>query len=688
MTITYLCLIYCRTKYLWKHDSFLSTKLHVENCVHNFERNYDDMINGIKNKLKFKYGLCNVFLKVVPLSFCENVNKSNDRNSVKSGVASDIRSDDRCINPRDNFTESSSYLNKNIEHEEKCCSKLGTQLIFHYVKTYVKYVVNSLLYFFFFLYETFYRTFCILSKEYLEFSKEAYEYSAFISDNLLNSFVTIYKIYKQINSLDFPFTLDELSFLGSGFIFDKRGYVLTAAHNITNTDGTFVIKNEDNFYVASVLGLHRESDVCVMKINSEEQFSYIPLDSMKERLKLGDTVITYGQIQNFDKGTYSVGIVNQPRQTFSKFKNFNEQEKTCLYPFIQISNPINKGMSGSPLIDKDGNLVGMIQKKIDNYGLALPVNILKNVATHLQHEGTYKEPFLGIVLKENEQGITPVYKNSENGQKIQNVLANSPADVAGITRGDIILGINNKEIKNICEVHEILNSISDYIKKKEDLEYKPFKNISFNKLKTNLKNFLVINKKFNISDVKNVSFLGKFHIFEKIENYGVNEICIVGRSNVGKSTFLRNFIKYLINVKEHINIKVSKNSGCTRSINLYSFENAKKKKLFILTDMPGFGYAVGIGKKKMEFLKKNIEDYIFLRNQLCLFFILIDMSVDIQKIDISIVNAIKKTNIPFRIICTKSDKFSSNVEDRLQAIKNFYELETIPIHISKFSNHN
>ncbi|GAW83476.1 GTPase [Plasmodium gonderi] len=230
--------------------------------------------------------------------------------------------------------------------------------------------------------------------------------------------------------------------------------------------------------------------------------------------------------------------------------------------------------------------------------------------------------------------------------------------------------------------------IFENIKKKEDLEYKPFKNISFNKLKTNLKNFLVINKKFNISDVKNVSFLGKFHIFEKIENYGVNEICIVGRSNVGKSTFLRNFIKYLINVKEHINIKVSKNSGCTRSINLYSFENAKKKKLFILTDMPGFGYAVGIGKKKMEFLKKNIEDYIFLRNQLCLFFILIDMSVDIQKIDISIVNAIKKTNIPFRIICTKSDKFSSNVEDRLQAIKNFYELETIPIHISKFSNHN
>uniref|UniRef100_A0A8C9GF18 EngB-type G domain-containing protein n=1 Tax=Piliocolobus tephrosceles TaxID=591936 RepID=A0A8C9GF18_9PRIM len=226
------------------------------------------------------------------------------------------------------------------------------------------------------------------------------------------------------------------------------------------------------------------------------------------------------------------------------------------------------------------------------------------------------------------------------------------------------------------------------INKTEHIEYKPFKNISFNKLKTNLKNFLVINKKINISDIKHVSFLGKFHKYEDIGNYGVNEICIVGRSNVGKSTFLRTFIKYLLNVNEHKNIKVSKNSGCTRSINLYSFENAKNKKLFILTDMPGIGYAAGIGKKKMELLKKNLDDYIYLRNQICLFFILIDMSLDIQKNDIFLVDAIRQTNIPFKIICTKTDKFNGNVDERLKAIKTFYKLDTTPINISKFSNQN
>ncbi|EDL47468.1 hypothetical protein PVIIG_00704 [Plasmodium vivax India VII] len=700
---TYLWIFYCRTKHLRIQGPFPFLKLRAEQFADNFVRNYGDTINGVKHELKNMCRLCNMSLRMVHVSLCESANGGGDgtadgcertfESTFEStsdhtvGRTSEHSPEHRLSDGGHGAPAESDQLEQNTQPEKNSRSKLATHLIIHYVKEYVKYIVHSLLHFCLHLCDAFYRSLSVLPNGYLEFPKQ-FDYSSSISDNLLSSFVTIYKIYRQSNSSEFRFKLDQLAFLGSGFIYDQRGYVLTAAHNITNTEGTFVIKNEDNFYVATVAGLHRESDVCVMKINSEEQFSHIPLDPSREFLKPGEPVITYGQIQNFDKETCSVGVVNQPRQTFTKFESFCEKEQTCLYPFIQISNPINKGMSGSPLIDKHGNLVGMIQKKIDNYGLALPVNILKNVTTHLQEEGTYKEPFLGIVLREKEQSTSADYKNCKNELKIQDVLANSPADVAGIAKGDIMLTINNKRIKNICDVHEILNSTSDDIKKKEDLEYKPFKNISFNKLKTNLKNFLVINKKFNISDVKQVSFLGKFHNYEKIENYGVNEICILGRSNVGKSTFLRNFIKYLINVNEHATVKVSKNSGCTRSINLYAFENGKKKKLFILTDMPGFGYAAGIGKKKMEFLMKNLEDYIFLRNQICLFFVLIDMSVDIQKVDVSIVDAIRKTNVPFRVICTKSDKFSASAEERLQAIKNFYQLEKIPIHISKFSTHN
>ncbi|SBS90534.1 trypsin-like serine protease, putative [Plasmodium malariae] len=170
----------------------------------------------------------------------------------------------------------------------------------------------------------------IITKSFLEISNEKYYYSTSIPNNLFNSFVTIYKMYEKNNSLDFKFKVDHMAFLGSGFIYDKQA-------------DTFVIKNNDDFYFATVSGLHKDSDICVMKINSEEQFSHISLDSRREDLKQGEPVIAYGQIQNFDKETYSIGVVNQPKQTFSKFENFNENKKACLYPFIQISNPINKG---------------------------------------------------------------------------------------------------------------------------------------------------------------------------------------------------------------------------------------------------------------------------------------------------------------------------------------------------------
>ncbi|EWC77170.1 hypothetical protein C923_02166 [Plasmodium falciparum UGT5.1] len=271
-------------------------------------------------------------------------------------------------------------------------------------------------------------------------------YSFNIPNNIYNSFVTIHKYNKKNTSSEDTIKVDDLIFLGSGFIYNKNGYILTAAHNIANKEDIFVIKNGDNFFIATIIGLHKESDVCVLKINSKENLSYITLDSIRDDLKQGEVVIAYGQIQKFDKETCSVGIVNHPKQTFSKFENFNGKKQVCLYPFIQISNSINKGMSGSPLVDQHGNLVGMIQKKIDNYGLALPSNVLKNIALFLQNKGTYKEPSLEFTLK---NGST--FKKE---LKVHNILPKSSAEIAGLKKGDIILSMNKKIINNICQVRK------------------------------------------------------------------------------------------------------------------------------------------------------------------------------------------------------------------------------------------
>ncbi|VWU51808.1 trypsin-like serine protease, putative [Hepatocystis sp. ex Piliocolobus tephrosceles] len=328
---------------------------------------------------------------------------------------------------------------------------------FFYLKQSITLVVYSFINFYLFLINIFYYVSKSINKKCIEMSNQNLVSCSPPLDNLYNSFVTIYTIHKKNNILEHTFKIQNLKFLGSGFIYDKKGYILTAAHNITSLDDIFVAKNCDKFYLANVTGLHKESDVCVMKINSKEPFSHISLDSINEDLKQGETVIAYGQIQDFDKETYSIGIVNQPKQSFTQFTNFNDEQQTCLYPFIQISNPINKGMSGSPVIDKHDNLVGMLQKKIDNFGLALPAHILKNITSHLQHKGKYEEPFLGLILKEKEYAIKN-YKRVNKGLNIHEVIVGSPAEIGGLKKEDIILNINNRNIGNICDIHEILNS--------------------------------------------------------------------------------------------------------------------------------------------------------------------------------------------------------------------------------------
>ncbi|SBT82431.1 trypsin-like serine protease, putative [Plasmodium ovale] len=408
-------------KIAWKNGLFFSSVLYIPICVNDVLKHYENF--GKRVKKEKGYYIHMFFLKRVPISLCEHVRSSN--HSL----------DDVTRKKELEKGEKSPFL-KLAEYQY-----FPFELVIHFFKIPIRFIFHSVFYFYQVFYNTFYHAFHFLSKKFVHTSNEKCRHSPSMPINILSSFVTI---HKSNNTVEPFFKVDELTFLGSGFIYDRR-------------DDTFVVKNGDDFYLATVAGLHRESDVCVMKIISKESFSHISLDSIREDLRLGEPVITYGQIQKFDKEIYSIGVVNQPKQTFTTFANFNEKKEACLYPFVQISNPINKGMSGSPLLDGQGNLVGMIQKKIDNYGLALPAHILKKVALHLQRNGTYEEPFLGIVLKEREDYIKSD-KTCKKELKIHDILTNSPAEIGGLRKEDSILKINQQEIKGICEVHEILNS--------------------------------------------------------------------------------------------------------------------------------------------------------------------------------------------------------------------------------------
>ncbi|VEV59028.1 trypsin-like serine protease, putative [Plasmodium vinckei vinckei] len=436
-------------KYTWRTSIFCYSTIFIHSSVNSLLNSYND-----KEKCVYKHKRKNYFdffatisLKTIPISYCSCQLAYNcDNNNVLPTETE-----------YNNLELFKRLFFKLIQYEyfiiHKIISCINESIIF---------VLYSLANFYLYFHSAFFNICNLLSKIYHGQGNNGMLYTyPNIPYTIINSFVTIHKIYEHNRiPLKHDFKNDQLEYMGSGFIYDKRGHILTAAHNITNLEDKFVVKNSNGLYFATVLGLHKGSDVCVMKIDSKEPLSYISLDKIRDDLKQGEPVVTYGQIQNFDKETYSVGIVNHPKQTFTMFENFNENGQTTLYPFIQISNPINKGMSGSPLLDQHGNLVGMIQKKIDNYGLALPANILKNVAIHLQNNGVYKEPFLGIVFREKTftiQNSRPLTKEL----KISSILANSPAALGSLKKEDIILKMNNKDIESICDVHEILNSAND-----------------------------------------------------------------------------------------------------------------------------------------------------------------------------------------------------------------------------------
>jgi len=144
-------------------------------------------------------------------------------------------------------------------------------------------------------------------------------------------------------------------------------------------------------------------------------------------------------------------------------------------------------------------------------------------------------------------------------------------------------------------------------------------------------------------------FLGSFGTFGELPESQLPEFCFWGRSNVGKSSL----INYLCNRKQMA--RVSRTPGKTQTFNLYKMDNS-----WLIMDVPGYGFA-NVSKKLKEKWAKEIGSYLRKRSNLCLVFLLVDASIDIQKIDLDTINYLGQLGIPFHIILTKADK----TKDRL-----------------------
>ena len=245
------------------------------------------------------------------------------------------------------------------------------------------------------------------------------------------------------------------SSLGSGVIISKDGYILTNNHVVEDADEIVVtLIGDTKEYKAKVIGLDPKTDLAVIKIEAKN------LKAAKfgnsDKLLEGDIVFAignpFGVGESITQGI--VSALNKSGIGLNQYENF-----------IQTDASINPGNSGGALVDSRGALIGINSAILsrsggnNGIGFAIPSNMAKRVALSLIEKGRIDRGYIGVSISDLNNDLKEVYKN-DHGALILNIEKNSPAQKAGLKRGDLILEIDGKTIKDANDLKNLVGSIA------------------------------------------------------------------------------------------------------------------------------------------------------------------------------------------------------------------------------------
>ena len=244
------------------------------------------------------------------------------------------------------------------------------------------------------------------------------------------------------------------SSLGSGFIINKDGTIVTNNHVINNAED-IVVRVGDKEYEAKVLGADPYSDLAVLKIDTNEKFTPVKFGN-SDKARVGDWVVAIGNPFGLG-GTVTSGIISARNRDINL---------TRYDDFIQTDASINQGNSGGPLFNLDGDVIGINtaiiapgQSGSIGIGFAIPSNAASNVITQLIKYGETKRGWLGVRIQQVTKEIADVekLKNTE-GALVASVGEKSPAKKAGLKAGDIILKFDGKKIDTMRALPKLVSN--------------------------------------------------------------------------------------------------------------------------------------------------------------------------------------------------------------------------------------
>lgn len=274
---------------------------------------------------------------------------------------------------------------------------------------------------------------------------------ALVAESAMESVVGITTVRIQ----QYGFFQQEVDGVGSGVIVDSNGYILTNAHVIDNgkAGNIKVLLNNGDEKEAKVLWYDSLLDLAMIKVEA----SGLPAAKLgdSDNLVIGETVVAIGNPLGLEfQSTVTSGIISGLHRSINVDGNVIED-------LIQTDASINPGNSGGPLLNARGEVIGINTAKItsgEGLGFAIPINLVKPVIEQIIKTGDFRSVYIGIVgteveLYERQLGVD---LPADNGVIIINVESNSPADKAGLTNGDIIIKIDDKEIQTMSQLKKSL----------------------------------------------------------------------------------------------------------------------------------------------------------------------------------------------------------------------------------------
>ena len=241
--------------------------------------------------------------------------------------------------------------------------------------------------------------------------------------------------------------------LGSGFIYKNTGLIVTNFHVIENADEIEIVLHNEKKYKANIVGTDKRTDVALLKINSDEKLKSLNIGK-SENLKIGQWVVAIGNPLGLGT-TVTTGIISAKGRYVDGLGTYVD--------FIQTDAALNKGNSGGPLFDLNGNVIGVntaIAARGQGIGFAIPIDTVVDIVEQLRINGKVERGWLGVVIQSISPEIAESLKlKNTDGALVSEILDGSPALKSGLKRRDIIISVDGKKIKKMEELPRIIGSL-------------------------------------------------------------------------------------------------------------------------------------------------------------------------------------------------------------------------------------